>query len=343
MNKELTKNFAPGHSACAGCGFPAIVRAVLGEAETPVVVANATGCLEVTSTLYPYSAWKIPYIHNAFENAAATISGTERAYEILKRKNKLSNKNGILRDAQDDSLKRIKFVAFGGDGGTYDIGLQSLSGALERGHNFLYVCYDNGGYMNTGNQKSSATPYGAFTETTPVGKKSLGKMETRKNLMEIVNAHRIEYLAQANVAFMSDLKKKAKKALAVNGPSFLLVFSPCTNNWKFPTSQYVNIAKLATETNFWPLYEIEKGKYKINWATENPKPVFEFLKTQGRFKHLLKEPARNASPASVDSPARNAIVAGGRSDAGGENKKVLEEIQNLVDEEWKRLANLVEF
>jgi pyruvate ferredoxin oxidoreductase beta subunit len=304
MNKELAKNYAPGHSACAGCAFPTIVRTILGEATTPIVLANATGCLEVTSTLYPYSAWKVPYIHNAFENAAATLSGVERAYEILKRKDRLPN----------NSKKRIKFVAFGGDGGTYDIGLQSLSGALERGHNFLYVCYDNGGYMNTGNQRSSATPFGASTETTPSGKESFGKIDTRKNLMEIVNAHRIAYLAQANVAYLSDLKMKAKKALAVNGPSFLLVFSPCTNNWKFPTSQYVNVAKLATETNFWPLYEIENGKRKINWATEKPKPISDFLKTQGRFKHLFKK----------------------------ENEKVLREVQGLVDQEWQNLVDMTE-
>jgi len=205
-------------------------------------------------------------------------------------------------------------VAFGGDGGTYDIGLQSLSGALERGHDFLYVVYDNGGYMNTGNQRSSATPYGAGTETTPVGKKSFGKMETRKSIMEIVNAHRIPYLAQANVAYLADLKKKAKKALEVEGPSFLAVFSPCTNNWKFPTSQYVRIARLATETNFWPLYEIENGKYNINWATEKPKPVEEFLKTQGRFKHLFSK----------------------------QNENVLKDVQNKVDEEWMRLVNLTD-
>lgn len=300
MNEKLAKHYAYGHSACAGCGFPAIVRAVLGEVKSDVVVANATGCLEVTSTLYPFTAWRVPYIHNAFENVAATISGAERAYKIFKRKKKIAGK--------------IKFVAFGGDGGTYDIGLQSLSGALERGHDFLYVCYDNGGYMNTGNQRSSATPYAAATETTPTGNDSFGKMETRKNLMEIVKAHGVKYLAQANVAFMQDLKNKAKKALETEGPSFLLVFSPCQNNWKFATSQYVNIAKLATETNFWPLYEIENGKYKINWATEKPKAVEEFLKTQGRFKHLFKV----------------------------ENKKHLEEVQEGVDAEWKRLVDLSE-
>ncbi len=300
MNKELTKHFAPGHSACAGCAFPTIVRTVLGEAKDEVVVANATGCLEVTSTLYPYTAWKSPWIHNAFENAAATMSGVVQAYEILKRKGKID--------------KKIKFVAFGGDGGTYDIGLQSLSGALERGHNFLYVLYDNEGYMNTGNQRSSATPYGAATETTPSGKASFGKTEKRKNLMDIVAAHHIPYLAQANVAFLPDLKKKAQKALAVEGPSFLSVFSPCTNNWKFPTSQYVNIAKLATETNFWPLYEIENGKHNITWEPKNVKPLTEFLKTQGRFKHLFKE----------------------------KNQPIIDQMQRIANEEFARLVSLTE-
>jgi len=298
MNKELTKYFAPGHSACAGCAFPSIVRSVLGEATTPVVIANATGCLEVTSSLYPYTAWKVPWIHDAFENAAATLSGVERAYKVLKRKGKID--------------KKIKFVAFGGDGGTYDIGLQSLSGALERGHNFLYVLYDNEGYMNTGNQRSSATPYGAATETTPAGRASFGKTVVRKNLMDIVNAHHIPYLAQANIAFLADLKHKAKKALSIEGPTFLSVFSPCTNNWKFPTSQYVNVARLATETNFWPLYEIENGKHKLSWSAKEVKPIEEFLKTQGRFKHLFK----------------------------AENKEVIKEMQRIVNQEWERLSKL---
>lgn len=306
MNKKLTQKLAPGHSTCAGCGIPAIVRTVLMASEDPVVVSNATGCLEVTSTLYPYTAWKVPYIHSAFENAAATISGAERAYKILKRKGK------IPRQARDNSPQRIKFVVFGGDGGTYDIGLQSLSGALERGHNFLYVCYDNGGYMNTGNQRSSATPYGAATETTPAGKKSFGKVEIRKNLMEIMKAHGIKYAAQANVAFPDDLLRKAKKAFAADGPSFLLVFQPCTNNWKFPTSLYVHYGKLAAETNFWPLYEIENGNYVINYVPKERKPVEEFLKGQGRFKHLFQP----------------------------ENQHVISEMQGIVDEEWAELEKL---
>jgi len=300
MNKELAKNLASGHSACAGCAFPTIVRTILGESPDPVVISNATGCLEVTSTLYPYTAWKIPYIHSAFENASATISGVERAHRILSKKRKVP--------------KKVKFVVFGGDGGTYDIGLQSLSGALERGHDFVYVVYDNGGYMNTGNQRSSATPYGAATETTPSGRESFGKVEMRKNLMEIVNAHHIKYAAQANVAYLNDLKKKAKKAFETEGPAFLSVFSPCTNNWKFPTSQYVAISKLATETNFWPLFEIEDGKYEINWATEKPKDLEEFLKTQGRFKHLFSE----------------------------KNKPVLAEMKKIVQDEWMRLINKTE-
>jgi pyruvate ferredoxin oxidoreductase beta subunit len=298
MNEKLSKNLAPGHSACAGCGFPTIVRTILNESPDPVVVANSTGCLEVTSTLYPYTAWKTPYIHSAFENVGATISGIERAYKALK-------KSGVIK-------KKIKFVAFSGDGGTYDIGLQALSGALERKHDFLYVVYDNGGYMNTGNQRSSATPYGASTETTPSGKISFGKTELRKNLIEIVNAHRIKYAAQANVAYLADLKIKARKAFATPGPSFLVVFQPCTNNWKFPTSEFVNIAKLATETNFWPLYEIENGKYKINKIIDKPKPIEEFLKTQGRFKHLFTP----------------------------QNKHVIKDIQEIVDGEWARLVKV---
>lgn len=295
MNKELAKKLAPGHATCAGCGIPAIVRTVLGATDEPVVVANATGCLEVTTTIYPYTAWQVPYIHNAFENAAATISGVEAAQKALLAKGKLK--------------KKAKMVVFGGDGGTYDIGLQSLSGALERGHDFLYVCYDNGGYMNTGGQRSGATPYGANSETQPAGSESFGKDKQRKDLMEIVAAHGIKYLAQANVAYIHDLKKKAEKALQIEGPSFLLVLQPCTNIWKFPTSQYVNIGKLATETNFWPLYEIENGKYILNQVVKNPKPIEEFLKTQGRFKHLFNE----------------------------KNKHVIAEIQQTIDEKIVKL------
>ncbi|HOW60408.1 MAG TPA: thiamine pyrophosphate-dependent enzyme [Candidatus Moranbacteria bacterium] len=296
MNKDLTKKLAPGHATCAGCGIPAIVRTVLGATNEPVIVSNATGCLEVTTTIYPNTSWKVPYIHSAFGNAAATASGIDAAQKALMKNKKLK--------------KPAKIVAFGGDGGTYDIGLQALSGALERGHDFLYVCYDNEGYMNTGGQRSGGTPFGANTETEPAGSDSFGKSKQRKDLMEIVKAHNISYLAQANVAYLSDLKKKAKKALKTPGPSFLLVLQPCTNLWKFPTSQYVNIGKLATETNFWPLYEIENGNYVINYTPKNPKPVEEFLKTQGRFKHLFVP----------------------------KNKSVIADIQKTVNENFKTLV-----
>ena len=296
MNKELTKKLSAGHATCQGCGIPAIVRHVLGATDEPVIVANATGCLEVTTTIYPYTAWKIPYVHSVFGNAAATAAGIDAAQKALMKSGKIK--------------KKAKVVVFGGDGGTYDIGLQALSGALERGHDFLYVCYDNEGYMNTGGQRSGATPYGANTETAPVGVTSFGKAQQRKDLMEIVNAHGIKYLAQSNVAYIHDLKKKAKKALETEGPSFLLVLQPCTQLWKFPVSDYVAVGKLATETNFWPLYEIEDGKYIMNAVQKTPKPIEEFLKTQGRFKHLFSE----------------------------KNKNIIAEIQKTIDQNIEKLA-----
>lgn len=299
MNKELAKKLAPGHTTCAGCGIPSIVRTILNSTDDPVVVSNATGCLEVTTTIYPYTAWNVPYIHSAFENAAATISGVDAAQKALSKKGKLK--------------KKAKLVVFAGDGGTYDIGFQALSGALERGHDFLYVCYDNGGYMNTGGQRSGASPYGSNMETEPAGKKSFGKMEERKDLMEIVRAHGVKYLAQANVAYPHDLAMKAKKAFSIEGPKFLLVLQPCTNLWKFPTSDYVRYGKLATETNYWPLYEIDNGKYKINLEVKNSKPVEEFLKGQGRFKHLF--------------------VPG--------NEEVIAHIQTTVNESWESLNKRV--
>ncbi|MEA1925698.1 MAG: thiamine pyrophosphate-dependent enzyme [Patescibacteria group bacterium] len=296
MNKK-TQKFTVA-ATCAGCPIGLIVRTVLNATDDNIVVANATGCMEVTSTIYPNTAWNVPYIHSAFGNTGATISGIETAYRSLKKQKKL--KTG----------KPVKFVAFGGDGGTYDIGLQALSGALERKHDFCYVCYDNGAYMNTGNQRSGATPLGADTETTPRGKKSIGKSIERKDLMSIVASHHLPYAATASVGFMADFQKKAKKALETKGPTFLLVFSPCVALWKFHPSQTINIAKLATETNFWPLYEIVDGEYSISYEPSKSLPVEEFYKTQGRFKHLFK-----------------------RKD----KKEVMRKIQNAVDEQWDRL------
>ena len=298
--KELSKlpeRLGPGHRLCSGCGASIAVRQVLmGAGETPVVAGSATGCLEVATTIYPFTAWNIPFIHNAFENSAATMSGVETAYRALKKQGKIK--------------KDIKFVAFGGDGGTYDIGLQSLSGALERGHNFVYVCYDNGAYMNTGIQRSSATPVGASTTTAPAGKASYGKHQERKDLTAIVAAHRIPYVAQGSISHWNDLITKSKKAFEVEGPAFINVLALCHRGWRYPQENGVALAKTAVDTCFWPLYEITNGKeYKINYKPKEKKPITEWLKPQGRFKHLFK-------------PG---------------NEEVLAAIQENVDKEWEFL------
>ncbi|MEE9500400.1 MAG: thiamine pyrophosphate-dependent enzyme [Candidatus Omnitrophota bacterium] len=300
--KELSKipeRLTGGHRLCAGCGASIAVRQILMGTTSPVVAGAATGCLEVATTIYPYTAWNIPFIHNAFENVAATISGAETAYHALKKKGKIT--------------KDIKFVAFGGDGGTYDIGLQSLSGALERGHNFVYVCYNNEAYMNTGVQRSGATPTGASTTTAPAGKASYGKPQLRKDLTAIVAAHNIPYAAQGSISHWNDLVTKSQKAFAVEGPAFLNVLSLCHRGWRYPQEDTVKISKLAVETGYWPLIEIENGKWSFTYKPKERKPVVEFLKTQGRFKHLFKEG----------------------------NKHVLEEIQRDIDNQWLRLEKLV--
>ena len=301
--KELAKQperLLGGHRLCAGCGASIVVRQVLMATKDPVVVDASTGCLEVATTIYPYTAWKTPFIHNAFENVAATISGVETAYRALKKKGKIK--------------KDIKFVAFGGDGGTYDIGLQSLSGALERGHNFVYVCYNNEAYMNTGIQRSGATSKGASTTTAPAGKASYGKRQFRKDLTSIVAAHKIPYVAQASASSWNDLVTKSQKAFAVEGPAFLNVISMCHRGWRFPQQDTIKISKLAVETGFWPLIEIENGNWKFTYKPKQRKPVVEFLKPQGRFKHLFKE----------------------------ENKHILDEIQKDIDDNWARLERLCE-
>ena len=289
---QKQNNFAYGHRTCAGCVIPIIVRTVLAASKDPVIVVSATGCLQITSSIYPQTSWNVSWMHNAFENASATISGIERAYSFLKKKGKIK--------------KRINFVVFGGDGGTYDIGLQSLSGALERGHRFVYVCYDNEAYMNTGNQRSSATPYGAATTTTPDGKKVF-----KKDLIKIVAAHNIPYVAQSTVHHWHDLYQKAEKAFQINGPAVLNVFSPCQLNWKFPSDSAILISKMAVETCIWPLYEIENGKYRLNYQPSKKILVEEFLKLQKRFSHLFKL----------------------------ENKKVIEIIQKEVDKKWQELLS----
>jgi pyruvate ferredoxin oxidoreductase beta subunit len=238
------------------------------------VVGASTGCLEVFSTIYPYSAWNVPYIHNAFENVAATMAGVETAYRALKKKGKIK--------------KDIRFIAFGGDGGTYDIGIQALSGMIERRHRVLYVCYNNEAYMNTGIQRSSATPRGAHTTTSPAGKVIPGKLQPRKNLTEIIIAHEPAYAAQATFGYWNDLITKVRKALDAEGPSFLNIYAPCRLGWAYAPEKTVKVSKMAVENCIWPLYEYQDGKYRITIKPKEKKPIDEFLNMQGRFGHLFK-------------------------------------------------------
>ncbi len=267
---------APGHRACAGCAGASILRMVTHAAGPNTVVGLATGCMEVVTTIYPYTAWRIPYIHNAFENVAATVSGVEAAYRSLKRKGKTD--------------KEIKFIAIGGDGGTYDIGIQSLSGAMERGHNMLYICYDNEAYMNTGIQRSGATPFGAATSTTPAGKKIPGKQQHRKPLTEILIAHEIPYAAQAAPHNFMDLMRKVQKGLEIDGPAFINIMMPCPVGWRFPENLSMEMSRKATDACFWPLFEVENGEWKLNYNPEKSGkkiPIEEWIKPQGRYKHVF--------------------------------------------------------
>ncbi len=275
MSRE--ERLAPGHRMCAGCGGTVTVRAVL-RALRPgdrAVVGNATGCLEVSSFMYPFTAYEDSYIHNAFENAGATLSGVETAYRVLKKKGKIED--------------TFKFITFGGDGGTYDIGFQSLSGAMERGHDMVYVCYDNGAYMNTGTQRSSATPQYADTTTTPAGKVSDGKVQVRKDLTAIMAEHHIPYAAQTTfTGNFKDLHTKAERAIYTPGAAFLNVMSPCPRGWGYDPSELMTICKLAVDTCYWPLYEVIDGKWMLNYIPKKKLPIEDFLRPQKRFKHLFK-------------------------------------------------------
>lgn len=301
--KELSKKpdrITSGHRSCAGCGATIVAKWVLKalKEEDKAVIANATGCLEVSTTIYPYTAWKDSYIHSAFENAGATISGAEAAYKAMKKNNKVDG--------------NYKFIAFGGDGGTYDIGLQSLSGCMERGHDVLYVCYDNGAYMNTGIQRSSATPFGADTTTSPAGKVVPGKQQYRKDLTRVMASHHIPYVAQTVASKWRDLYEKSEKGIYTEGPAFINVLSPCSRGWRCDTATELEIVDLAVETCFWPLYEVIDGKYKLNYKPKKKLPITEWLKPQGRFKHLFKP----------------------------ENAYMLEAAQKEIDDRWRELLLL---
>jgi len=264
--------FSSGHRLCAGCPVPIFTKMLTRVSDYEIVVGSATGCLEVGSSIFPYSAWNVPWIHSAFENAAATVSGIEAMAKVQAKKN--------------PTAKKIKCVAIGGDGGTYDIGIQALSAAMERGHDLLYICYDNGAYMNTGIQRSGATPLGAATTTTPVGKVISGKQQQRKDLSRIMVAHHVEYVAQASIHNPIDLSNKIKKGIELDGPAFLNILAPCIPGWRINPDMAVESASLAVETRFWPLYEVEGGSYTVNYKPKQIKPVSDWLFTQGRFRHL---------------------------------------------------------
>ena len=301
FKEEMTKKkdrFVPGHRMCAGCGGAVAVRSVLRSLhdEDRAVIGNATSCLEVSTYMYPYSSYEDSYIHNAFENAGATMSGVETAFNVLKKKGKI-----------DDSYK---FITFGGDGGTYDIGFQSLSGAVERGHDFVYVCYDNGAYMNTGTQRSSATPHYADTTTTPAGTVKNGKVQVRKDLAAILAAHNIPYVGQTTLlGNFKDIYTKAEKAIYTPGPAFLNIMSPCPRGWGYETSDMMKICKLAVDTCYWPMFEVVDGTWTLTYEPKKKLPIEDFLRPQRRFKHLFKSG----------------------------NEYLIEEFQKEIDKNWKEI------
>jgi len=270
------ENFAPGHRACIGCGEALAVRLVCKALGDSVIIVNATGCMEVVSSQLPYTSWRVPWIHTLFENTAAVASGIEAGLKILTKKGRR-----LLPD--------VKVVAMAGDGGTSDIGIQALSGALERGHNFIYICFDNEAYMNTGIQRSSATPYGASTTTSPAGKVSIGQITWKKNMPAIAVAHDIPYVATACPSYPFDLMTKVSKAVATNGPSYLHILSVCPTGWRCPTELTIEIGRLAVQTGIFPLYEVENGKYKLSLDLLKLRPVTDYLKLQGRFRHLSED------------------------------------------------------
>jgi pyruvate ferredoxin oxidoreductase beta subunit len=268
--------FAPGHRACQGCAEALAVRLVAKALGNNVIVASATGCMEIISSPLPFTNWEVPWIHVAFENAAAVLSGAESGYKALVKKGRIKEQQTV-------------FLGMGGDGATTDIGFQALSGALERGHNFVYVCYDNEAYMNTGIQRSSSTPFGASTTTSPAGKVTAGQVTWKKNMAEIVVAHNTPYVATACSSYPFDLMEKVQKAAKTPGPAYVHVLSICPTGWRIPSDQAIRIGRLAVESGVFPLYEVVDGKYRMTYNAEPLRPVQEYLKPQGRFRHLTPE------------------------------------------------------
>lgn len=268
--------FAPGHRACIGCGEALAVRLACKALGRNSIVVSVTGCIEIISSPLPYTSWRLPWIHTLFENAAAVASGVEAGLKAMTRKGR--------RPTQE-----VNVVAMAGDGGTSDIGLQALSGALERGHNFLYLCFDNEAYMNTGIQRSSATPHGASTTTSPAGKMSIGQVTWKKDMPAIAAAHNIPYVATACPSYPFDLMSKVAKGAAIQGPAYIHILNVCPVGWRCPPELTIEIGRLAVETGIFPLYEVENGEYKLSHTVAKPRPIQDYLKLQGRFRHLSEE------------------------------------------------------
>jgi len=295
--------FLSGHRACAGCVPATVLRLVMKATRGPTIVTEATGCMEVVSAIYPYTSWATPWLHTAFETAAANASGIEAALKIMKKKGKVKQEH-------------VDVIAFAGDGGTYDIGFQALSGAVERGHDFLFVLYDNEAYMNTGIQRSGGTPHGASTTTTPAGKAVPGKLQYKKPIAEIMVAHDMPYVATASPYYWRDLLTKVRKGLEVEGPAFLHVLAPCPRGWRSDPAKSMEYSKLAVETCVFPLWESVNGQCQLSvpsrlvaLAPQKKKPVTDYLRGQGRFRHMF----------------------------GPQGKKLLEEMQIITDEKWQRV------
>jgi len=297
-NEQGVPPLGAGHSLCQGCGIPIVVRTVLDAIPGKKVVISATGCLEVATTRFPTTAWNVPWVHVAFENAAAVASGVESGYRALRRRHRLD--------------EDITFVAFAGDGGTYDIGMQALSGALERGHRFVFCCYDNEAYMNTGVQRSGATPFGASTTTSPSGEVGLGKLQERKDMTAIAVAHHVPYVAQAAASHWYDLAVKADRAATALGPAFLNVLSDCPVGWGHEPRDFKRVLDAAVETRFWPLYEVVDGQYRLTYEPQEHVPIDAWLRGQKRFKHLF-------DPKNAD---------------------LVRHAQHRVDADWERLLAL---
>jgi pyruvate ferredoxin oxidoreductase beta subunit len=309
--KEIAEKpdlFLSGHRACAGCGPATVLRLIMKATRGPTIVTEATGCMEVVSSIYPYTSWAVPWLHTAFETAAANASGIEAALKVMRKK-------GRVKD------EHVDVIALAGDGGTYDIGLQALSGAVERGHDFLFILYDNEAYMNTGIQRSGGTPMGAATTTTPAGSVIPGKVEAKKPIAEIMLAHEMEYVATASAYYWRDLLTKVRKGLEVEGPAFLHVFAPCPRGWRSEPAKTIEYSKLAVESCVFPVWEAVNGKRQLSTpsklialAPQKKKPVTDYLKGQGRFRHLFTP----------------------------QNQKLLDKIQRLTDERWEQLLKKCE-